>query len=121
MTTTTTTTTTIDGVKPLFVYVYWSESNDFEEKSLLPFHEFELKAKMVAFLYQDHGYCKTKINVLFSNGAEYGCRLDLSPSDTQCFKQHSLRMIDWVESDKDSHVQDYAPNAEFLKTVTWPE
>ena len=58
--------------KPLWVYVYWSESQAFKEKELLPFAEFERKAKLAAYsVGENNGYDKTKITVLFNDGSEY--------------------------------------------------
>lgn len=115
-TTTTVTTTTTELIKPIFVYVFWSESNNFIEKGLYNFKEFELKARIAAIENGDYGYCKTKIQVLFSNGDDYACRLDLATNDDTGFKQHAANVINYQEQ---NHKDEKCEYVNFLKAINW--
>lgn len=113
---------------PVWVQVIWSESNKFKDMQLLPFNKFEKIAMNVARKNTiDQAYDKTKVNVLFSSGDEYQCRLDLAHGDTHGFKHHALGLIKYYENqDDDSAEQDYVvqaykDNYDFLKNVVWPE
>jgi len=70
-------------VKPLYVYVFWSESGDIEDKSLYTFINFEDKARRVAAaIPANSGYAKTKIKLITSDGLDHGhLRLDLATDD----------------------------------------
>lgn len=113
-------------IKPVWVQVFWSESGKFEDNELVPFAKFENRAHVVAMSHSpDGGYYKTKINVLFDNGDEYACRLDLAPGDTLCFEDHAKQLIKYYENQEDDSaeqdyiVQSYKENYEFLKQVVW--
>jgi hypothetical protein len=87
--------------KPLFAYIYWSENNNFKTQSLMPFKEFEATCKIVANqVGYDNGYDKTKVDILFSDGTQYGLRLDLSMNCDQSFWQYCHDKLNWFESDK---------------------
>ncbi|OAT17097.1 hypothetical protein M977_04343 [Buttiauxella gaviniae ATCC 51604] len=87
---------------PVSVLVHWSESGEFKgEEVHYTFEEFERKAKNAAALAgSGMGYDKTKITVIFNNGAEYGCRLDLAADDTQSFQVHAQQMIAYSKTEK---------------------
>lgn len=119
--------------KPVWVQVHWSESSKFKDNELIPFADFERKAKAAAIhkgrkmqpMEQYCGYYKTKVNVLFDNGDEYECRLDLAPRDTLGFRDHAEQLIRYYENQEDDSaeqdyvVQAYKANYEFLKQVVW--
>ena len=76
-------------MRPVNVYVIWSESSDITDREMYGFHTFELKAKRVALDNTRGGYYKTKVTVIFDNGATYGpVRLDLAPEDTLNFADY---------------------------------
>ena len=108
-------------MKPLFVYVLWSESGKFNEKELLTFDEFEKKAFIAAMSYGDTGYLKTKIDVLFNDGSKYHCRLDLAQNDEHGFMHHCFQMMNRYQAMKDdSCEQDYlAENYIFINKIEW--
>jgi hypothetical protein len=102
-------------IKPLFVYVLWSESGEFEENSLLKFEDFERKAVNVGLSHDpEGGYYKTKINVLFDDGSEYGCRLDLCPNEAHGFRIHAYNFIRYYKQFGDSE-----ENVAFLSSIDW--
>ncbi|KTC87638.1 LPD25 domain-containing protein [Legionella drozanskii] len=119
--------------KPVWVQVRWSESSKFKDNELIPFADFERKAQAVAIhkgrkmqpMEQYCGYYKTKVNVLFDDGNEYECRLDLAPRDTLGFRDHVEQLIRYYENqlddsaEQDYVVQAYKENYDFLKTVIW--
>ena len=119
--------------KPVWVQVLWSESRKFTDNQLIPFAEFERKAKQVAIqkgrkmrpMEQYCGYYKTMVNVLFDDGNEYECRLDLAPRDTLGFRDHAEQLIRYYENqlddspEQDYVVRAYKENYDFLKTVIW--
>jgi hypothetical protein len=96
-------------MKPIFVYVEWSESNLFNEKSIYTFQEFETLCLCELKTKQTGGYTKTKIEVLFSNGLSYGCRLDIC-QDTPNFYQHAKAVIETYES----RIKDYNNDNKFI-------
>ena len=112
--------------KPVWVLVHWSESIQFKDNELIPFAEFEHKARFAASLVTE-GYDKTKIKVLFDDGHAYGCRLDLSPREDCGFESHVRSLICWYErslstEDAESYtVRSYKANYEFLKSIEWRE
>lgn len=87
---------------PVSVLVHWSESGKFKgEEVHYTFEEFGRKGKNAATLAgSGMGYDKTKITVIFNNGAEYGCRLDLAADDTQYFHIHAQKMIAYSKTKK---------------------
>ena len=116
----------VEKIKPVWVQVFWSESGEFEENELVYFPKFENRAYMAAMKHSPHGgYYKTKVNVLFDNGDEYACRLDLAPDDTMGFEDHAKQLIEYYENQEDDSaeqdyiIQMYKANYEFLKQVDW--
>lgn len=89
-------------IYPVSVLVHWSDSAEFKgEEVTYTFEDFERKAKNAAALAGSSiGYDKTKITVRFSNGAEYGCRLDLAADGTQSFQIHAQQMIAYSKTEK---------------------
>ena len=113
-------------IKPVWVQVFWSESGKFKDNELVYFPKFENRARAVAKSQDpDSGYFKTKVNVLFDNGDEYACRLDLAQGDTLGFEDHCKQLIRYYERQEDDSaeqdyvVQTYKENYEFLKQVVW--
>lgn len=113
-------------IKPVWVQVFWSESGEFKDNELVHFPVFENRAHKVAMSNPpERGYSKTKVNVLFDNGDEYACRLDLAQGDTLGFEDHSRSLIKYFERQEDDSaeqdyvVQSYKENYEFLKQVDW--
>jgi hypothetical protein len=109
--------------KPVWVQVIWSESSRFKDNELIPFADFENRAFKVAMkVGYGKGYDKTKVNILFDDGNEYQCRLDLAPYDTHGFEHHAKKFISWYEKQQDdSSEQDlYADNYNFMKQIEWP-
>lgn len=86
-------------IKPLFVYVEWSESIHFEDKSLLVFEEFERIAHEVAMGHTT-GYLKTQVYVLFDSGKRYECRLDLGQEDCKGFMNYVERLVNHYETSR---------------------
>jgi hypothetical protein len=116
--------------KPLWVYVYWSESSDFKEKELLPFKEFERKALSAAKAVGiGNGYDKTKIKVLFDDGEYFECRLDLCPQEDTGFRSYCDSQLRWIGSDRfmktygqdDGIVQDYLKMRDYILAIEWGE
>lgn len=110
--------------KPIFVYVVWSESGDIPDRELYTFADFELKALGVAMAYTTGGYLKTKVQVLFSDGECYECRLDLAKNDTHGFRQHAESMVRHFDkaAAKDPEeftVKCYRNCVDFLKSIDW--
>ncbi len=111
-------------MKPIFVYVEYSESNLFDEKAIYPFNQFETLCICELKTKETAGYTKTKIEVLFSNGLSYGCRLDLH-RDTPNFQQHARAFIETFEN----RIKNYDDNKflieqtrscyGFLKAIDW--
>jgi hypothetical protein len=104
--------------KPLFVYVNWSENPAFEEKSIMSFDSFEMKCSVATHNRTDRlGYDKTSIKVLFSDGAEYNCRLDLD-QDCRGFKDHANSMLDYHAKREQAGVPYHNSECiDFLKTI----
>lgn len=118
----------LTSIVPVWVQVLWSESGEFDDNELVPYIQFEERAFKAAKKHgYDGGYYKTKVNVMFSNGDNYECRLDLAPRDTHGFTHHAKRLISWFETNKGNeddaeyHVKVYKANYDFLKQVDWPE
>jgi len=60
------------------VRVIWSESFIFEDETTYTYAEYTKRAKQVEIENgTEGGYCKTKIEIIYSNGFEYGCRHDI--------------------------------------------
>lgn len=113
---------------PVWVKVIWSESAKFKENELIPFKDFENKAWHIANKQGiGNGYKKTKVEVLFTDGNTYECRLDLARDDEHGFKHHAQRLVHHYENqaddsaEQDYYVTYYKENYEFFKTVVWPE
>lgn len=97
-------------IKPLFVYINWSESPEFEENSLVDFDNFELKCfSITSRMEPNEGYDKTDIEVLFSDGSRYGARVDLDPG-CRGFKDHAQNRI---KSSKEKERSDFLKSVEF--------
>lgn len=104
--------------KPLWVYVYWSESSLFKDKDLLPFSEFERKCRQVARdVGVGNGYDKTKIKVLLDDGEYYEARLDICPEEDTCFQSYCESMIKWIGSERFDNYYNYnqAITDEYIK------
>ncbi|MHB9331403.1 LPD25 domain-containing protein [Phytobacter ursingii] len=110
-------------ITPVEVLVHWSESGVFPfEKKTYSFTEFEEKAAYAASLTTEF-YDKTKITVRFSNGIEYGCRIDLAAHDKKGFRDHCQKVIAYSETDEGHSFYTrigLMDCVEFLKTITWP-
>ena len=108
--------------KPLFVYVNWSESGDFEEKSLMSFQDFESKCYEITKDWEyPRGYDKTSITVLFSNGDEYKARVDLN-HNCRGFKQHAESLIGFRNRCREEGKKlsnNMTECEDFLETVTF--
>ena len=94
-------------IKPFSVTVEYSESREFESGKAYDFKEFESKAIWVAAANYNGGYDKTGVKVLFEDGSEYGCRLDLGCNGNDSnFMTHCLIILSHYdnlsESEKDS-------------------
>lgn len=116
--------------KPLWVYVYWSESSEFKEKELLPFKEFERKAKLAAMAVgENNGYDKTKIKVLFDDGEYFEVRLDLCPGEDHGFRSYCDSQLRWIGSERfmkayghdEAIVQDYLKMKKYVEAIEWGE
>ncbi|WP_049778721.1 LPD25 domain-containing protein [Erwinia tasmaniensis] len=110
-------------ITPVDVLVHWSESGDFPfENKTYSFEEFERAAALAASKTTEF-YDKTKITVIFSNGIEYGCGLDLAAHDKKGFRDHCNKMIRY--SDTPEGLDYYTRMGlidcvNFLKSITWP-
>ncbi len=109
--------------KPVWVQVLWSESSLFKDGELIHFTEFERKAREASVRVTE-GYDKTKIIVLFDDGNQYGCRIDLSPREDKGFKSHALSLVRWYEKQSDEDKKSYSVASfkatyEFLKQINW--
>lgn len=82
--------------KPVWIQVYWSESGAIKDGEVYEFKEFERIAYMAAMAVK-MGYDKTKVRVLFDDGEEYNCRLDLSVVEDRGFQQHCNSFIKWFD------------------------
>lgn len=120
----------MNKVKPLWVYVYWSESSEFKDKELLPFAEFERIAKRAAMAVgEGNGYDKTKIRVLFSDGEYYDTRLDLCPGEDHGFRSYCNSMIEWIGSERylNTYEHDkqtkgmYIKLKDYIESIEWGE
>lgn len=88
-------------IKPIFVYIHWSENDNFKSQSIMSFKEFENTCKLVAQqVGYDNGYDKTKVDILFSDGSQYGVRLDLSMNCDQSFWRYCHDQLEWFNSEK---------------------
>jgi|688.fasta_scaffold230584_4 hypothetical protein len=88
-------------MKPLFVYVLWSENQAFQNNSLHEFKTFETISKRVAHkVGTDNGYDKTKIKVLFDNGEQHEVRLDLCADGDTCYRDYVAQEIKYIGSEK---------------------
>lgn len=88
-------------MKPLFVYVIWSENQAFQNNSLHEFKTFESMSKRVAHeVGTDNGYDKTKIKVLFDNGEYSEVRLDLCADGDTCYRDYVKQQINWIGGEK---------------------
>ncbi len=88
-------------MKPLFVYVLWSENQAFQNNSLHKFKTFETISKRVAHeVGTDNGYDKTKIKVLFDNGEYSEVRLDLCADGDTCYRDYIAQEIKYIGSEK---------------------
>jgi hypothetical protein len=108
-------------IKPLFVYVNWSENGAFKEKSLMDFEEFERACfSASADLDPSKGYDKTSIQVLFSDGSQYGARVDLN-FKCRGFKEHAQIMIEGRKRlVKNGHeLKNSCELTNFLETITF--
>jgi hypothetical protein len=87
-------------MKPLFVYVLWSENQAFQSNSLHEFKTFETMSKRVAHeVGTENGYDKTKIKVLFDNGEQHVVRLDLCADGDTCYRDYVKQQINWIGSE----------------------
>lgn len=88
-------------MKPLFVYVLWSENQAIQNNSLHEFKEFETMSKRVAHeVGTDNGYDKTKIKVLFDNGEHHVVRLDLCAGGDTCYRDYVAQEIKYIGSEQ---------------------
>lgn len=113
--------------KPVWVYVYWSESGAFKDESHIPFTVFENICKRVARKQgSGQGYMKTKIKVLFDCGEEWNMRLDLCADECgeSCFRDHCMSIVAFVKSERfqrlEKESQDsYLDQSKFIETINW--
>lgn len=90
-------------MKPVSVTVQWSESDSFAFflRRPLDFTEFELRARSAAHKKgSGRGYDKTSVLVLFDDGTQYECRLDLAEDDCHGFRHHIERQLAFSETEK---------------------
>ncbi|ANU35665.1 LPD25 domain-containing protein [Vibrio scophthalmi] len=81
---------------PFSVLVNWSESNEFNEGEIDDFMDFEHKALAVAKQNPLGGYDKTNVTVIFENGDQHQCRLDLGCNGNDIgFADHCLSSIEY--------------------------
>jgi len=111
-----------EKITPTSVYVEWSESPRFTDKTTYPFDRFEWISEGIAQSI-DYGYSKTNITVIFNNGAEYTCRLDIN-KECKRFMQHAKSLIRYyrkreAENNLDIYDKGYQENVEFLEKVTY--
>jgi hypothetical protein len=119
--------------KPLWVYVDWSESRGFiyfEEKSLIPFAQFESTCRQMAReIGLGNGYDKVKIKVLFDDGFSFQCNLDVCPQEDSCFQKHCEDLICWIGSERFmeaySHhdqlvIDEYEELKQYIIGIEWP-
>jgi len=114
--------------KPVWVYVYWSESSKFNDKDLLTFAEFERRCAQVAKqVGVDNGYDKTKVKVLFDDGEHYEVRLDLCPQEDKGFQSYVEGMLIWIGSERflstyghdEAIIQEYEELKKYLEKIEW--
>ncbi|MFA0210017.1 LPD25 domain-containing protein [Vibrio artabrorum] len=88
-------------IKPLTVFVHWSESRAFDSDTEYDFADFETKALAVAKTNLLGGYDKTKVTVKFDNGHEHECRLDLGcGGNDHGFAEHCLSTLNYYHIHK---------------------
>jgi hypothetical protein len=76
------------------VHVFWSESRRFNDETTYSYEEYTAIAKQVAIDNgTDGGYFKTKINIFYTDGTEYGLRHDIG-CDATILEQ---RMHDYAQ------------------------
>ncbi|EGH9360852.1 hypothetical protein IFG57_004014 [Salmonella enterica] len=84
---------------PVSVTVHWSESSFFPGVNrIFTYEDFEYLAGFAA-MQAGQGYVKTKVTVLFSDGFEFKCRLDLCQS-MENFKTYVMRFIDFSKTER---------------------
>ncbi|MCY9829320.1 LPD25 domain-containing protein [Vibrio chagasii] len=88
-------------IKPLTVFVHWSESRAFDSDTEYDFADFEAKALEVAKTNPLGGYDKTKVTVTFDNDHQHECRLDLGcGGNDQGFAEHCLSTLNYYHIHK---------------------
>lgn len=114
--------------KPLWVYVYWSESSEFKDNQLLAFDEFERKCERVAReVGVGNGYDKTKVKVLFDDGEYFEVRLDLCANEDRGFKSYCDSQDKWIGSERfhstyghdQGIIDEYLKMKEYLAQIEW--
>jgi hypothetical protein len=108
-------------IKPLFVFISFSENAGFKEKSLMTFEAFELKCFSVTKNFKPQsGYDKTYIQVLFSDGTQDEIRLDLN-ENCRGYKDDAFSYMSYVRKcqNENKPVSEYLPKLQFLENVTW--
>ena len=101
-------------IKPLFVFVNFSENEAFEDNGLWDFSVFESKCWSITEKMQpNNGYDKTDVEVLFSNGGRFGVRLDLAP-ECRGFQDLVLKRLRSTTSPTSAHE---SLCLDFLKSV----
>lgn len=84
------------------VIVHWSESFNFTDNSELSLKEFERISLITANAVPDNsGYDKTKVTVVFTDGQEYNCRVDLNKQCTGLVS-HVRAMKVWRSMENDT-------------------
>lgn len=107
--------------KPVWVQVYWSEAGAFKDGEIYEFKEFEIIANMAACTVKT-GYDKTKIRVLFDDGKEYNCRLDLSIVGDRGFTHQCNSFMIWFDNQSWSDgncKSDYIELYCFISMIKW--
>lgn len=83
-------------MKPIFVYIHWSENAVFKEKSLMPFKEFEWDCRLDLCLKEDRGFQSHCSSTLAFINSE---RFKSMPEDIQASYRETegyINQIQWV-------------------------
>ncbi len=86
-------------IAPVSVLVNWSEFNRFESGLEMDFVAFEALALEAALQNPLGGYDKTDITVIFENGHQHRCRVDLGCGGNETgFADHCFRILEHAQA-----------------------